>query len=187
MRPSSATLPPTPPSSLVSKDSYQSELTRPPRNFLELSAQLALECFHIRYSRYLKVLPKPTIMAYTQNLAVGELSYDELLILSIFTWHVNVSIPVLLLRQIGQPTDSTAALTELECKQLSDSFSPSMINSNSPTNTKRYNAILGVRLQEDDFKSRVVTLLKSLNYSFITFFLASVSAPFRRYTTNSIN
>jgi hypothetical protein len=114
---------------------------------------------------------------------MGGLSYDELFIRSIITWHVNASMPVLLLLQISQTADFTAALSELECKQLSDSFSASMINSNSNTFTERYNGLMGVALKEDEFRSEVVALIKSLDHPFVTFFVASVSEHFISYTT----
>ncbi|KAL2801961.1 hypothetical protein BJX63DRAFT_438315 [Aspergillus granulosus] len=166
---------PTPPPSPVSDDGpliYWIEPAKPPRKFLELSAQLALECFHTQYLRY-EVLPKAAIADYTRNLAKNELSYDELLILSIFTWHVNASIPVLLLRGINPPADSATALSELERKQLSESFSLSMIDANCTTFSEKYNATMGVELREDDFRWEVVTLIESLGYSFITFTIVS--------------
>jgi hypothetical protein len=170
-----------PPYSPASNDGYRCETTKPPREFLELSAQLALECFHARYSQYSEDLPKAVIAEYIQNLAEEELSYDELLVLSIFVWDVNASIPVLLLRHRNQPADSATALSELDRKQLSESFSLDMINANSNSLSGQYNAILGIVLQEDVFRCKIVGLIESLDYSFITFLLVLVSRRLIRY------
>ncbi|KAL2823950.1 hypothetical protein BJY01DRAFT_256559 [Aspergillus pseudoustus] len=168
--------PPTPPCpSPASDDSpiiYRNEPIRPPKESLELSAQLALECFHSLYSQY-NVLPKTVIADYEKSLVKDKLNYEQVLILAFFTWNVNAAIPVLSLRGTIQPANSATMLSELEREQLSESFLPDMINVNCETFYDHYIATMGVALRENDFRWKVVTLMESLGDYFITFTIVS--------------
>ncbi|OJJ52295.1 hypothetical protein ASPSYDRAFT_712277 [Aspergillus sydowii CBS 593.65] len=127
------TPPPTPPPSPAADNgslSCQDRLTVLPTQILKHPARLAIECYHRRkFSK--ATLPKATLYEYSRNLAEEELDEQELYILSIFTWHVNGSVPVKwLLQQSHQLAASSIELSESDRKALSETFSQTMIDNN---------------------------------------------------------
>ncbi len=146
-----------------------------PTQILKHPARLAIECYHRRkFSN--ATLPKATLYEYSRKVAEDKLSLQELYILSIFTLDVNASFPLtVFLQQFVQLSEPSVELSESECEELSDSFSPEMIHINRTTFCSRYFHFVGVELEEQAFKDKTSKLLDSLDYSFIAFLVAEVS------------
>ncbi|KAL4938851.1 hypothetical protein BDV06DRAFT_231492 [Aspergillus oleicola] len=104
-----------------------------PTQTLKHSARLAVECYHRRkFSK--ATLPGTTLYEYSREVAEDELSLQELYILSIFTLDVNASVPLtVFLQQSVQLSEPSVELSESECEELSNSFSPDMIHINRTT------------------------------------------------------
>ncbi len=172
------TPPPTPPPSPAADNgslSCQDRLTVLPTQILKHPARLAIECYHRRkFSK--ATLPKATLYEYSRNLAEEELDEQELYILSIFTWHVNGSVPVKwLLQQSPQLAASSIELSESDRKALSETFSQTMIDNNCTTFCDRYRLFAAVELEKQAFKDKTWKILDSLDYSLIAFLIAKVS------------
>ena len=146
-----------------------------PTQILKHPARLAIECYHRR--KFSKAsLPKATLYEYSRNLAEEELDKQELYILSIFTWHVNGSVPVeWLLQQSHQLAASSTELSESDRKALSETFSQTMIDNNCTTFCDRYGLFAAVKLEKQAFKDKTWKILDSLDYSLIVFLIAKVS------------
>ncbi|KAL3468881.1 hypothetical protein BJX99DRAFT_265729 [Aspergillus californicus] len=143
-----------------------------PSDILKFSARLAIECYHHQQASN-ATLPKTALYEYSRTVAEDELSEEELYILSIFTWDVNASVPVnLFLQQSVQLAEPSIELSDSDREELSNSFSPIMININCTKFSNRYSHFVGFKLGGQAFQDKTSNLLDSLDYSLIAFLIA---------------